>query len=180
MNDWNAPPASPYSLRRLVAGDLGAYRSLRLTALLESSNAFSATVETEQALSDEQVLGRLEGPSHSGIWGAWNTKQVLVGNVGLLHLPQDKLRHKASLYAVYVAPCARGEGVGRQLLEAVITHTRLLTELRLLNLGVTAGNTAALGLYQSLGFEEYGREPAALYVDGRYHDEILMQLRLRD
>lgn len=174
------PDAFPaYAIRRLCSADLGAFRSLRLTALLESPTAFSATVESEQSLSDEQVGARLEGPSHSGVWGAWNAQQVLVGSVGLLHLPQDKLRHKAALYAVYVAACARGEGLGRRLLEAVITHTRLLTDLRLLNLGVTANNTAALRLYQSLGFVEYGCEPAALSVDGLCHDEILMQLRLR-
>ena len=176
----DAPSSTPYAIHRLSTADLGSFRQLRLAALLDSPTAFGATVETEQSLSAEQVQLRLEGPSHSGVWGAWNANRVLVGSVGLLHLPQDKLQHKATLYAVYVAPCARGAGLGRQMLEAVIAHTRLLTDIRLLNLGVTAGNVAALGLYQSLGFVEYGREPAALCVDGQTYDEILMQLRLRN
>lgn len=171
---------APYSIRRMSAGDLSAFRSLRLAALLESPTAFSATVDGEQGLSDEQVLTRMEGPSHSGIWGAWNANQVLVGTVGLLHLPQSKLQHKAALYAVYIAPCARGLGLGCQMMQTVIAHTRLLTDLRQLYLGVTAGNSPALRLYQSLGFVEYGREPAALCVEGQFYDEILMQLRLRD
>ncbi|WP_370678646.1 N-acetyltransferase family protein [Comamonas sp. GB3 AK4-5] len=169
-----------HTIRRLAPADMPAFRQLRLAALLDSPTAFSATVDSEQSLSNEQVLARMDGPSHSGVWGAWNAAQVLVGCVGLLHLPQAKLQHKAALYSVYVAPCARGLGLGRRMLKAVIAHTRVLTSLRQLTLGVTAGNMAALRLYQSLGFTEYGCEPSALCVEGRCHDEILMQLRLRD
>lgn len=172
----------PCAVRRLGACDVAAYRSLRMVALRESPTAFGATPQSEQALTDEQVLRRLESPmpkDHSGIWGAWNLHQVLVGSVGLLHLPQDKLGHKATLFAVYVAPCARGQRLARQMLETVITHARVMTDLRQLQLGVTAGNTTALRLYRSLGFVEYGKEPAALYAEGAYHDEILMQLPLR-
>lgn len=168
-----------HTLRRLTPCDVDAFRSLRLTALLESPTAFSATVAGEQALSDDQIATRLVGPSHSAVWGAWNAHQLLVGSVGLLHLPQEKLQHKASLYAVYVAPSARGTGLGRQLLEAVIAYARGAAQLRQLYLGVTVGNAAALALYESLGFVVYGCEPAALRVDGCYHDELLLQLRLQ-
>lgn len=120
----------------------------------------------------------MKDASHGGIWGAWNAQQELVGLVGLRHQLQAKLQHKASLYTVYVAPSARGTGLGRQLLETAIRHARQHADLRQLLLGVTAGNTAALRLYQSLGFVEYGHEPEALCVDGRYYDEILMRLAL--
>lgn len=80
---------------------------------------------------------------------------------------------------MYVVPAARGTGLARPLLEAAIAHARQQPDLRQLQLGVTVGNAPALHLYPSLGFVEYGREPAALCVDGRYYDEILMQLELQ-
>jgi RimJ/RimL family protein N-acetyltransferase len=45
-------------------------------------------------------------------------------------------------------------------------------------LSVNTENEKAAALYRSLGFEVYGREPRAMRVDGRYHDEDLMLLRL--
>lgn len=169
-----------YSLRRLAADDLDAFRQLRLQALQESPTAFGATVASEQNLTPAQHLARLQGDSHSGIWGAWNTQGALVASAGLWHQRQAKVQHKADIYAVYVEPTARAAGLAPQLMQTVIAHAREHTDLRQLHLGVIAGNTHALRLYQSLGFVEYGLEPAALCVDGHYPDEHLMQLRLRD
>jgi len=42
---------------------------------------------------------------------------------------------------------------------------------------VTAGNAAAVALYEHLGFVRYGTEPHALRVNGRDFDEHLMVLR---
>lgn len=167
-----------HTIRTLTTADIPAFRQLRLQALQECPSAFGATVENELALTAAQLHARLEGPSHSRLWGAW-VQQQLVGSVSLSHQLQAKVRHKAVLYAVYVAPAARGTGLARPLLEAAIAHARQQPDLRQLQLGVTVGNAPALHLYQSLGFVEYGREPAALCVDGRYYDEILMQLELQ-
>ena len=41
----------------------------------------------------------------------------------------------------------------------------------------TAGNAAAVALYEHLGFVRYGTEPHALRVNGRDFDEHLMVLR---
>ena len=165
------------TIRPLTAADISAFRQLRLQALQECPSAFGATVESEQALTQAQQHARLEGPSHSRLWGAW-VQQRLVGSVGLSHQLHAKVQRKAVLYAVYVAPTARGTGLARPLLEAAITYARQQPGLRQLQLGVTVGNAPALHLYQSLGFVEYGREPAALRVEERYYDEILMQLEL--
>lgn len=168
-----------HTIRRLTLGDVSAYRQLRLAALEESPSAFSATLASEQALSDAQFATCIAGASLSGAWGAWSPRQQLVGSAILWHQPREKLRHKASINGVYVEPSARGTGLAQQLLEAVLAHARQ-GGLRQLYLGVTAGNAPAQRLYTKLGFVEYGREPAALCVDGVYYDEVLMQLRLQN
>lgn len=46
--------------------------------------------------------------------------------------------------------------------------------LRLVQLTVTAGNDAALSLYERCGFVQYGLEPQAVRVGDDYFDKIHM------
>lgn len=85
------------------------------------------------------------------------------------------MKHRGTLWGVYVAPQVRGAGLGRRVVEQVLAHAR--TRVMQVHLSVTVGNAAALALYQGLGFELYGTEPRALKVDGRFLDEYLMLLR---
>jgi ribosomal protein S18 acetylase RimI-like enzyme len=73
---------------------------------------------------------------------------------------------------MYVRPQARGAGVGRQLVEAIIDLARQHVEL--IQLAVVKENERARRLYAGLGFVEYGIEIHALKQGGRYYDEILM------
>jgi RimJ/RimL family protein N-acetyltransferase len=45
-------------------------------------------------------------------------------------------------------------------------------------LGVVATNASAIRLYLRHGFSVYGVEREALFVDGVYHDELLMTCSL--
>ena len=73
-----------------------------------------------------------------------------------------------------MAPEARGKGVGRGLLVQALALAGSVPDLLQVNLSVNAGNMAAIALYESLGFQTFGREPAALRIDGVLHDELHM------
>ena len=88
----------------------------------------------------------------------------------------EKSRHKGMLYSVYVDPTARGTGLAAGLVEAVLDHARGRVEQ--VDLHVNGNNQTARRLYQRFGFQAYGTEPRSLKVDGQYHDEVLMVLRL--
>ncbi|MFD2754116.1 GNAT family N-acetyltransferase [Comamonas terrae] len=163
-------------IRRLQAADLADYRTLRRQALLESPSAFSATPQTEQAVTDAQLLARFDSTPGQAMWGAWDGGR-LCSTLGMYREQNAKLAHKATLFAMYVAPGACGRGIAGRLLQAAIEHGRSLG-LRWLQLGVNADNGAALRLYENAGFAACGRMPEAIAVDGRFHDEILMALRL--
>ena len=169
-----------YHIRRLQPEDAPAFRQLRLAALRDTPSAFTTSLSTEESMPAVQQLQRIAGASCNAIWGAFDSSEQLLGSAALLHQTMDKVRHKATIYAVYVAPDARGAGLSRQLVEAVIAHARAQPELTILQLSVTGSNAQAHQLYLRLGFIEYGREPHAIVTSQGHHDQILMWMPLRD
>lgn len=150
--------------------DASTYWELRLLALRLHPEAFGASFEEESALSDTLFAERLSaGP----IFGAWSEDR-LVGCAGLAQRQKAKLRHKASLWGMFVRHEMRGSGVGKRLLDATLEYARTSCEEILLT--VVEGNEPAIALYARAGFEEYGREPNAIKIDGSYYHELMMRL----
>jgi ribosomal protein S18 acetylase RimI-like enzyme len=163
-------------VRPLAEVDFDAWWRIRLRMLQEHPEAFGSSYEEAVARGAEEQRARFLQP-HGFILGAFDGA-ALVGTVGCVRHQGAKVRHKAFIWAVYVAPEVRGKGVARQLMEAAIARARSeWAGLRQIHLAVVATNAPARRLYRRLGFEVYGVEPAALHVDGRDLDEELMVLR---
>lgn len=79
--------------------------------------------------------------------------------------------------SVYVAERARGLGVGRALLEAVIASARA-GGLWTLQAGVFPENGASLALHRAAGFREVGVRERIGQRDGVWRDVVLLELRL--
>jgi ribosomal protein S18 acetylase RimI-like enzyme len=71
----------------------------------------------------------------------------------------------ARLYSIAISKAARGQGLGSKLLRKAEALARA-NGSRSMRLEVAAGNSAAIGLYQKLGYEVFGRK-AAYYDDGQ-------------
>lgn len=80
---------------------------------------------------------------------------------------------EAEILTLAVAPAARGRGLGRALLQAVIRRADE-QEASSLFLEVGADNPAALALYAGLGFTKVGMRKA--YYNGR--DALVLRLPL--
>lgn len=81
--------------------------------------------------------------------------------------------------AVYVASDARGRGVGRALLEAVIAESES-RGLWTLQAGIFPENTASRALHERCGFRLVGRhERLGRMRDGRWRDVLLYERRSR-
>ena len=79
--------------------------------------------------------------------------------------------------SVYVAAGARGQGVGRALLEAVIPASEAAGFWTLLA-GVMAENTASLRLHEAVGFRRVGVQRAiGKDPEGRWRDVVLLERR---
>jgi RimJ/RimL family protein N-acetyltransferase len=160
--------AAEAQIRRLLPVDAALYREIRLEALELVPEAFGSTFARESAKPLTWFTARLDS---SAVFGAFGPSD-LRGVAAFFVKQGQKEAHKGVLVGMYVRPHARGSGLGRRLVEAVVEHARRHVEL--IQLTVVSGNERARRLYAKLGFVEYGIEKSALKQDGRYWDEILM------
>ena len=80
-------------------------------------------------------------------------------------------------HSVYVDERFRGEGIGRQLMQAIIAAART-SEIHMLVAGIDATNVASVALHSSLGFRCCGTVREAGYKFGRWLDLEFWQLIL--
>jgi len=91
--------------------------------------------------------------------------------------PAKVFEHCAELGKVTAHPSARGLGLGRLVVDAVIENARS-AGLEVLYLGVRGNNYGAIGLYEELGFREWGRLPNSISVGDQRFDSVRMHLPL--
>jgi RimJ/RimL family protein N-acetyltransferase len=100
-----------------------------------------------------QLARYFDSPNRT-YWSAIDTdSQELLGHASLLI---DNEANLMRIGFILVNPEHRGRGVGREFVEAVVRHGFQASALPVMNLGVYAHNTAALNLYESLGFSKTG------------------------
>ncbi len=137
---------SGFVVARLTPNDWQEFRDLRLAALTDAPSAFSATLASQQNLSEQEWRQKLDQRTQFmvrsdgtgvGTAGCW------VGENG------------AELIAMWVHPNWRGQGVGNLLVRAVLDRARELG-LAEVRLWVTEGNQAAERLYTRNGFVQTG------------------------
>jgi ribosomal protein S18 acetylase RimI-like enzyme len=154
------------------------YRILMLEAYAAHPDAFTSSVAEREKLSLLWWQARLsEGPlAKQVVLGAF-MDGVLVGVAGLTFDPGEKVRHKATLFGMYVHPNQRRRGLGRRLVQAAIEYARGRPGVKVIQLTVTEGNASAAALYESCGFLRFGVEPMAVAVESGYVSKIHMWRR---
>ena len=160
--------------------EAAALRLLRIRSVTEYPSAFGASVEEERALSPERVRQQLEeGPPHAYWFGAFEGGE-LAGILNLVRYQRPKVRHKAMLGGMYVAPERQDRGLGQALLRHAIAFAAGMEGVEMITLAVTVGNPAARKLYTGSGFVPFGVDPRYIRVGDEYFDIEWMTLDLRD
>lgn len=100
------------------------------------------------------VAGRLDG--------------VIAGSAQLSRAPRNNEAQAASgtVTSAFVAPWARGRGIGRGIVME-IEHIARELGLLVLNLDLRDTQRAAIGLYETMGYVRWGTHPCYAQVDGR-------------
>jgi ribosomal protein S18 acetylase RimI-like enzyme len=142
------------AIRTLHPDDWPIYRDLRLRALADAPHAFCSSLTEESGRTDDVWAARLAAPALGAYQQGWPFAAEVDGApVGLAWVKMEG--GHASVYQVWVAPEARGRGVGAALLDAAISwaRARKAAEVRL---DVTSGDGAAARLYRRMGFVDVG------------------------
>jgi phosphinothricin acetyltransferase len=77
--------------------------------------------------------------------------------------------------SVYLAPAARGRGVGRALLAELLARCEAQGARQMLAVIGDSANHGSIGLHRTLGFEAVGTFKDAGWKFGRWIDVVLMQ-----
>lgn len=160
-------------ITRLTEAHATAYRNLMLQAY-EVSDAFTSTPQERAALPASFWVERVAHPKGLSVaFGAFDGEE-LVGTVTLEFSDRAKTRHKAHVVGMYVQPERQGAGLGAALLAAAQQHAEERGHVRVLNLTVTEGNSAAQALYERAGFVAFGTEPMAISTPHGFKAKVHM------
>jgi ribosomal protein S18 acetylase RimI-like enzyme len=93
---------------------------------------------------------------------------TIAGSAILIRPPRNNEAQAfaAQLTGMFIAPWARGRGLGRQLIALIETTARSLG-VEVLNLDVRDTQAPAIRLFESQGYRRWGRHPAYARVEGK-------------
>lgn len=165
--------SQPLRIERLPEAAWELYRDIRLEALKSEPEAFGSSYEEEAEYGRDVWLNRLPNAIFA-IEGS-----TPIGMAGFLFRERLKQEHVADIFSVYVTGTHRGRGIGRMIMKEALRLIGGNEGTRKVILSVSSEMAAAIALYKSLGFSVAGRLKDELKFQGRYFDEIVMELFLK-
>ncbi len=135
----------------------------------------AAVAELEKACfsmpwDEASIASELENPL--SLWLVAERDGVLLGYVG-----SQTVLDESDVMNVAVAESARGEGIGRALMQALMGRLATLGSEKL-TLEVRASNMPARGLYAKLGFSEVGLRKN--YYRAPREDALILSISLKE
>lgn len=167
---------NPIEIVQLTPDDWQAYRAIRLEALQTEPQAFGSTHATNLQHPESFWRGRLEeSAAGEKSWLLFARRgDQLVGMIGAYASDDPAV---VNIISMYVQPAHRRQGISKQLMNALLDMLRQHGQFERARLTVNPHQTAALKLYESVGFVMVGIERAQM-GDGKYYDERIMETRL--
>ncbi|MBH9552842.1 GNAT family N-acetyltransferase [Inhella gelatinilytica] len=151
--------------------DLPAITAIYAEAVLHGTGTFELDppTEAEMARRRDEVLSR-----HLPYLVAEQNGQVLGYAYGNYFRPRLAYRYCIE-DSVYLAPQARGLGVGRLLLAELMARCSQVGGRQMLAVIGDSANTASIALHRAVGFEDAGIIRSAGWKFNRWLDVVLMQ-----
>lgn len=159
-------------IRRVDLSDAGEIASIYNDYILNSVVSF----ETE-ALTVEEMQQRICAFSSSFPYFVYEKDGHIAGYC-YAHAWKSRAAYFATLETtVYIAPEFKGMGIGRDLMERLISECRSLGYSALIAC-ITASNTGSINFHSRLGFEKVSHFKRVGYKFGRWLDVVDYELLL--
>ena len=141
--------------------------------------ATSAVTFDESAPGTEEIAGKIASITSARLPFVVAETEGRVDGYAYLSQYHDRSAYRYTVEnSVYVAPDARGRGVGRALLERLLAEGERARVREVIAIIAVTEDPASVGLHRALGFREAGRLEAVGFKHGRWHDTLLMQRSL--
>ena len=156
-----------FSIEPMLAGDWAEVRSIYLEGIATGQATFETVApDWEQWDSNHLAQCRLVARFEDRVLG-W---------AALSPVSRRPVYSGVAEVSVYVAAAARGKGVGRALLVALVKDSEA-AGIWSLQAGIFRGNQASIALHRRCGFREIGYQKSKGCLNGVWHDVILMERR---
>ena len=168
-------------ISRITPNDYDQFYALRLESLETCPEEFATDAEAWKNASRDTINKMLvasEERADAHILGAWED-DTLVGMIGANRNLRPTVKHKSTLWGLYVTSAHRRRGIGSALLDEVVKVLKGEPELRLIRAVVTITSREALSLLEKKGFQVYGQEPEAKRLNDQFLDQVYMWLSLK-
>lgn len=161
-------------IRDALHADLPAIRDIYNDAVLNTTAIWN---EQPVDLGNRQAWFSARQAQGYPILVAVDAQQAVVGYASFGDWrPFEGFRHTVE-HSVYVRDGQRGQGIGPQLLEALIARGKACDK-HVMVAAIESGNAASIRLHQRLGFTINGQMPQVGVKFGRWLDLTFMQLIL--
>ena len=142
---------SAWTIERTSPGQWERVRAVRLQALADAPDAFGTTLAEDEARPLPEWRARLARSDVATFLAVADGRDGGIATGA----PFEGQEGAAGLFSMWTAPEFRGRGIGRALVEAVVSWARGAGYRRVL-LDVADGNLPAIRLYARCGFAPTG------------------------
>lgn len=138
----------------------------------------------EQGIATRNATFATEAPA----WAEWDARHLktcrlvgfrngeIVGWAALSPVSSRQVYRGVQEVSVYIAENARGQGIGLQLLNALVAESERIG-IWTLQAGIFAENAASIRLHEKAGFRVVGHRERIARLDGQWRDTVLMERR---
>jgi L-amino acid N-acyltransferase YncA len=155
---------------QMRANDWDQVRSIYLEGIRSGNSTFETDAPSWEKWSEGHLpIARL----------VMRDQEKVLGWAALSPVSNRDVYRGVAEVTVYVAESARGKGIGRALLEALIAESEQ-NSIWTLQASIFPENTASIALHLRCGFREVGRRERIAMLNGVWRDTILFERRRRD
>ena len=160
-----------YRIDAMVADDWPEVSAIYMEGVATGLATFETSVPSWERWNEAHLeVGRLVARPES------QTRGKAIGWVALSPTSQRKVYSGVINESIYIAASARGMGVGKTLLQALIQESEQ-EGIWSLQAGIFRENEGSLALRRVCGFREIGHQERKGRLNGLWHDVILMERR---
>lgn len=162
------------NIRTALAADIPEIQSIYAYHVLNGTGTFE-----ESPPPVEEMLSRYEKVKHAG-----GSFIVAADETGILGYAYFSRLHNRSAYrftaedSIYVREDVRGQGVGKALVNQLLTDAERAGYRQMIAVIGDSENTGSIGVHTSLGFQRAGCLRASGFKFGRWVDTVYMQRAL--